>query len=127
MRTFAFERELPYVSHKVRIPVTLLGAPGVPDVEMVIDTGAEISLLNRQFIPPLAVTVAHGEAITLETASGHTAPAWVHRVEVALLGRRMMIEAAFCPDWDTANLLGMRGFFDQMVVAFDHANRRMYF
>jgi hypothetical protein len=31
-----------------------------------------------------------------------------------------------CGQWKTANLLGMRGFFDQFVVAFDHAHKRIY-
>jgi hypothetical protein len=52
--------------------------------------------------------------------------AYIHEFEIDFLGRRMTTPAAICPEWDTQNLLGIRGFFDQMVVAFDHAERRVY-
>jgi hypothetical protein len=70
--------------------------------------------------------VREGELVELEAANRDSAPAWVHPVEIDVLGRRLTIQAAICPDWDTKNLLGMRGFLDQMVVAFDHAQRRLY-
>ena len=93
---------------------------------MVLDSGAEISLLNRQFIEPLNLSVTNGQPIELMVANGDVAPAWIHAVEIDFLGRRLTIQAAICADWDTPNLLGMRGFFDQMVVAFDHAGRKLY-
>lgn len=49
-----------------------------------------------------------------------------HDVPVEFLGRRMTIEIAFIPTADKADLVGMRGFFDQMTIAFDHAARRVY-
>lgn len=40
------------------------------------------------------------------------------------MGRELTIDAAFCPAWpEMKNLLGMRGFFDQIRFSLDHANR----
>lgn len=59
-------------------------------------------------------------------ANKDSQPAWIHPVEIEFFGRPLTIEAAFCPAWDMKNLLGMRGFFDQVVIAFDHAEQRLY-
>ena len=127
MRTITFENEQTYSGNKAVSSVHLVDALLSPTVEMVLDSGAEISLLNRQFIEPLDLSVTSGQPIELMVANGDVAPAWIHAVEVDFFGRRLTIQAAICPEWDTPNLLGMRGFFDQMVVAFDHVQRRIYF
>jgi hypothetical protein len=93
---------------------------------MILDTGAEISILNRDLIRILGLQVHEGQPVELEVANRASAQAWVHPVEIEFLDRRLTIQAAICPDWDTKNYLGMRGFFDQLVIAFDHAQRRVY-
>ncbi len=126
MTVLSFERAVRYSGHKAYVSVVLTHAYLGSRVDMVLDTGAEISLLNRQFIAPLDLTVTDGEAITLIVANGDVAQAWIHSVTVDVFDRRLVVPMAICPEWDTQNLLGMRGFFDQMVVAFDHANRTIH-
>jgi len=127
MRTITFENEHRYDGNKALVLVRLPQARLHTRVEMVLDSGAEISLLNRQFIRTLNLTIEDGEPIDLMVANKDVARAYIHPVEIDFIDRRLTIQAAICPDWDTQNLLGMQGFFEQMVVAFDHAERRIYF
>jgi hypothetical protein len=126
VRTLDFARELTYTGNKVLVRVRLVGARQRHRIEMALDTGSELSILNRRFIGAVGLDVTAGEPITLMVANGEFTQAWVHPVEIEVFGERMTIEAAFCPDWNTQNLLGMRGFTDQFVVAFDHAHKRIY-
>ncbi|MDP9236741.1 MAG: hypothetical protein M3P30_04985 [Chloroflexota bacterium] len=127
MTTLEFTNELVYSGRKARVAVRLSTASPPIRIDMVLDSGAEVSVINRDFAAPLGISdVTTGEAIELIVANQDSRPAWIHQIPIEVMGRSMMIEAAFCPDWDMANLLGLRGFFDQLVVAFDHANRRLY-
>ena len=128
MRSFSFQSEHTYAGDKVVIPVSLIRPAGVElAIEMIVDSGAEVSLLSRNLIRPLRLNVEDGRPIELMVANGDVARAYIHPVEISISGRRLTVEAAVCPDWDTRNFLGMRGFFDQMAVAFDHANRTIHF
>jgi len=128
MKSFTFHNAHTYTGDKAVILVSLIRPGGVEiGIEMVIDSGAEISLLSRNLVRSLRLIVEDGRPIELVVANGDIARAYIHPVEISIAGRRLAIEAAICPDWDTKNFLGMRGFFDQMVVAFDHANRTIHF
>ena len=127
MTTIAFDRDIIYVGHKAIASVRLVEARDPILLEMVLDTGAAISLLNRYFIAELGLALHDGEPIELIVANGDSAPAWIHSIVVDVFGRRLTLDTAICPSWDTKNLLGMRGFSDQMVVAFDHGNRTIHF
>lgn len=127
MKTVIFENEYMYSGNKATVPVLLSRGRLKLRVEMVLDSGAEITLLNRQFASPLGLIINEGKPIELMVANQAVAEAWIHPVEMDVLGRHVTVNAAFCPDWDTKNLLGMHGFFEHIVLAFDHANRRIYF
>ena len=128
MRTITFQREHAYDGDKIVLPATLILPSGIEmEIYAVVDTGAELTVLNRRLAPGLRIDLYAGEPITLGVVSGHISTAYRHDVRMRVLGEERTIRAAFCPDWDTDNFLGMQGFFDQMVVAFDHAERRIYF
>ena len=127
MRAIQFADEHSYTGHKALVAVRLTDARVPIRVDMVVDSGAEVTVLHRDFLAVLGImNVATGEPIELMVANKDAAPAWIHPVSIEFLGRPMTIEAAFCPSWDMTNLLGMRGFFDQVVIGFDHAEQRLY-
>jgi predicted aspartyl protease len=127
MKVLRFANEHPYTGHKALVSVRLIGAPVPMRLNMVIDSGAEVTVMHRELLAVLGIDdVTTGIAIQLMVANKESQPAWIHRVEIECFGRRMTIDAAFCPAWDMKNLLGMRGFFDQVVIAFDHAEQRLY-
>jgi predicted aspartyl protease len=127
MKSIPFETEHLYAGHKALGSVRLIEARIPLRVDMVVDSGAEITVLNRGFVSVLGIADVHsGEPIELIVANNDSRPAWIHPVKIEVLGRTLTIEAAFCPEWDMKNLLGMRGFFDQLVIAFDHEWRQLY-
>ncbi len=72
--------------------------------------------------------ITTGDRIELAVATGEAHIAYVHRLEVDILGQRLGIPVAFCPGWPsgTQNLLGMRGFLDQLLVGLDHAAKTLF-
>jgi hypothetical protein len=127
MKSITFEDEYLYDEHKVLVWIGVQGLHVQMNVEMVIDTGASISVFNRELTRLLTAPVESGEPIELVVANRDAERAYIHEFNIDFLGRSLTIPAAICPDWNTANLLGMRGFLDQMVIAFDHAQKRIYF
>ena len=53
---------------------------------------------------------------------------YVHPIALEWLGYRLTVPIAFVPSWaeDIDNLLGMKGFFDQLLVGFHHRERLVY-
>ena len=127
MKTFRFGSEQRYTGNKALVTVRPTAVRIPIRVDMVVDSGAEVTVLNRDFLPVLGIAnVRSGEPIELMVANKDTRPAWIHPVGLEFLGRPMIVDAAFCPDWDMKNLLGMRGFFDKLVIAFDHRHQSLY-
>lgn len=114
-----------YSGHKVLLPVALLDSPGEAVIQMVLDTGASVTTLSSTVLPMLGITdVRSGQHVVMSIANDDVQDAWIHPVRIEFMGREMIIDVAFCPAWPhMKNLLGMRGFFDQMRVTLDHANR----
>ena len=128
MKRLTFDHEHSYTSHRVTLPVRLIAPTGSRLIVTMLDTGAGISVFDNDLISILEIpNIDSGERIELVVASGETHTAYVHQVEVVLLGQQLSIPVAFCPSWPsgTQNLLGMRGFLDQLVIGLDHAARQL--
>lgn len=97
-------------------------------LRLLLDTGSAITILNRGLASVLNISeiTETKEFIDLTLADLRTVRAYVHPVRVEFLGRQLTIDAAFVESHDTASVIGMRGFFDQMQIAFDHASRRVH-
>lgn len=127
MTTLTFDLEHTYGDDGIYIGVGLLVGAGGAIVEMKLDTGAAISTMHHSYLGVLGIDdVATGSAATLFLANGEGRPAWIHPVAINFFGVSMTIDVAFCPSWSMENLLGMRGFMDQVKFAVDHAKRRLY-
>ena len=121
-----FDEEYAYAGDKIVAVVRLTRAPIFP-LEMVLDTGSTVSTMNHLLLEPLGIRdVETGRPGSLAVANGETAVCWVHPVDIQAFGRAYSIDVAFCPEWNLRNLLGMRGFMDQLVFAVDHAEHRLY-
>ncbi|MBI5290053.1 MAG: retroviral-like aspartic protease family protein [Chloroflexi bacterium] len=126
MTTLDFDDEYAYRGDKIILDVRIPAAPRVP-VRMTLDTGASASTLNHTFLDVLGINdVTTGRAGSLVVANGAIASCWIHDVEPIVFGRTLRVEAAFAPGWDQRNLLGMRGFMDQLTFAVDHRAHRLY-
>jgi len=132
MITLTFQGEYSYNPQPLAIfPVRILTPSGAPYmIQAVLDTGAWHSVFSHVHAQSLGISdITSGTPIPLVAADGVRARGYAHPVTIEFLGRRMTVPIGFCPDWpaDMPNLLGMRGFFDKILVAFEHQREKMYF
>ena len=129
MITLILDKEWGYGdTHTVSLPIRVENLPYL--VEAVLDTGASVSVFDRALLPDLGISdVTTGTEIQVAVANGQRGRAYLHSLQIDILGHRLTVQAGFCPDWPegTRNLLGMRGFFEQSLVAFDHQDRKIYY
>lgn len=130
MKFVGYTHELAYrrTDHNVWVNVRFPSARQPTVVRAMLDTGAAITVLNRKWAHHLGiedVTDANDD-IELQIATKSMVKGYIHPVAAEFLGHPMIIDVAFVPSHDTADLLGMRGFFDQLQVGFDHSNRRVH-
>jgi hypothetical protein len=130
MKFIGFTHDLQYPTgdHNAYVSLRFPGARTPTVIRAMLDTGAAVSVINRQFARHLNVSniTDTTDTMTLTLADGRPVLAYVHRLPAEFLGRPLMIDVAFVPTIDTADLIGMRGFFDQMIVAFDHSRRTVH-
>jgi len=115
-------------THTVSLPVRLQNLNYF--VEATIDTGAAVSYFDSALLPDLGISdVTTGTQIALTAANGERSTGHLHALQIEILGHRLIVSAAFCPDWPqgTKNLLGMRDFFEQIRIAFEHRDRKFYY
>lgn len=130
MKFIRFEHEITYPRRDQNVHVTLRfpDAQVPTSLRLLLDTGAAVTILDRKWAKHLNIPniMSSTESISFVLADKSTVRGYVHPVRVEFLGRSMTIDAAFVPNKDMASLIGMRGFFDQMQVGFDHAARKTY-
>jgi predicted aspartyl protease len=127
---FAEEYRYPSAHEIVSVPIRIRPPGSLPfEQRAVLDTGAAVSRFDKSILSRAGITdITAGEPMKAYTADNTEYQCYVHLIEIEFMGHVMTIPAAFCDDWDKVqNLLGMRGFFEQMLAAFDHARRKFYF
>ena len=127
---FAHQHTYSSADHTVNVPIRIRPNGAAPFTERaILDTGAAISRFDKSILTRLGISdIASGVPKKVYVADNTEYQGYIHEIEIEFLGRPMRIPAVFCDDWDRVNnLLGMEGFFQQMLAAFDHARRRFYF
>lgn len=126
--------KFPYLSvgsyHMPIIPVTIRNGDSCVATEALVDSGAAGSLFDAQFAQVLGVRSLKdgGEQMLFEGVSGHTLLGY--RYEVTLeVGRHQFerVPIAFTaemPD-NAVNILGQRGFFELLPIAFSYGKREI--
>jgi len=129
MTSLTFDDEFSYGNrHAITLPVRLENLPYL--IEALLDTGAAVSLFDSALLPDLGISdITAGQRVELRAANNEKGIGYVHSLQIEILGRRLMIPVAFSEDWPqgTRNLLGMRGFFEQVLVAFEHRERKFHY
>jgi Aspartyl protease len=128
-----FEERVAYVHalHSLSVPLRILPLTGAPfTVNAILDTGAAMSTLDRALAARLGIAdVTSGTPTPVRLPDSSYADAFSHDVTVELFGRRLLLPALMCPSWPegTENLLGMKGFFEQILFGLNHAERAFYY
>lgn len=125
--TITFPQEFGYPG-ELRPSLTIEVVPPIGstiELPVILDTGASISKFDHAQAARMGVTDIRSSSriIRPRTASNQLGVGYVHDVQIVFLGR-----TAFCPDWPKGghNLLGMEGFFEHAIFAFDHVRRMVY-
>lgn len=125
-----FEQEHTYgPQHVAIVPVTFHVQSGPVNISAFLDTGASTSVFNRTIAPRLGIgDITTGDPIDFRLPNGTVIRGYAHPLDTEFLGHRLTVPIAFCPDLpdNSPNLLGMRGFFEQLVVALEHGGRKVY-
>ena len=131
MKFIGFEHEITYPvrEQNVYVKIRFPDARVPTSLRLLLDTGAAVTVLDRSLAKHLNIPKITGskDTVDLILADKSRVKGYVHSVRVEFLGKPMMIDAAFVPSKEMESLIGMRGFFDKMQVAFDHAARKAYF
>jgi len=114
-------------SPEVQIRIFPKGIGSVPvAITAVLDSGASVSMFDKSLLGLFGIAdIATGQKGEVRTANNEIADAFVHNLDIEFLGRQMTIPVMFSPVWPdgTPNLLGMKGFFEQLLIAFKHQER----
>lgn len=126
-----FEEEYTYgARHVAAVPVKFHPPSGLSfSVAAFLDTGAWTSVFNCSIASRLGIPdISTGDPIDFRLPNGDQVQGYAHPVDLEFLGHRLTVPIAFCPSFPTnsPSLLGMRGFFEQIRVAFEHGTRKVY-
>jgi predicted aspartyl protease len=122
-----FDVEYAYNDDEIVIGVLMPSSRGGTRADLVLDTGTNFSTLHHSLLRSLGIfDVTTGRQATISLAGGQSATCWLHPIVMEIFGTRLTVDVAFCSEWEMKNLLGMRGFMDQVVFAVDHARHRLY-
>lgn len=112
------------------LDVTLFGPAGEEDTLAIIDTGAKYCLFDGRRAESIGLDLAAGRRERLSGLAGEFF-AWVHPVELEILGSRFACEVAFSEHPIPRELLGRHtlfqhirlGFREGLLVGFFHPTR----
>ncbi|MEX2158667.1 MAG: retropepsin-like aspartic protease [Dehalococcoidia bacterium] len=116
----------------INVVVRVFGTNEAPPISInaLLDTGAEHSVFDKALLPLLEIAdVTVGTPYLVQTADNREAMGYLHDLDVEFLGYQFTVPVGFVPAWPEGidNLLGMGGFFDQMVFGIDHRTRNLAF
>jgi hypothetical protein len=96
------------------------------DVDCLIDSGADDTLINAKLAGLLGIAVTAGTRRLYQGIAHAPIPAYDHTVlmQIANDTHQFAITAAFMPELRTACLLGRHGFFEHYKVVFEQYKDR---
>ena len=110
-------RELEQDSIFPALDVSLIGPEGADDLIAIIDTGAKYCLFSGDRASSIGIDLTAGRREILSGLAGQLS-AWVHHVELEILGTRFQCEVAFSEQPIPRELLGRHTFLTQVRVGF---------
>jgi predicted aspartyl protease len=110
-------RELEQDSFFPVLDVTLIGPQGEDELIAIVDTGATYCLFSGVRAPAIGIELLSGRRVTLSGLAGQMT-AWIHSVELEILGTRFQCEVAFSEQPIPRELLGRHSLFNQVRLGF---------
>jgi len=110
-------RQLGQDSFFPALDVTLIGPQGADELIAIVDTGATYCLFSGVRAPAIGIDLISGKRVRLSGLAGQMT-AWIHSVELEILGTRFHCEVAFSEQPIPRELLGRHTLFDQIRLGF---------
>src|SRR6266516_7704998 len=104
------------------IPVRVAASDQWIDYEVLVDSGADISIFDAELAERLGINLESGEHATIFGATGSAQDVYIHPVELTVGPRTFGARVAFMSTSQPYRLPGQQGFFSQFLVAFDQPN-----
>jgi len=107
------------------LDLTVIGPTNAVDLLAVIDTGAQYSLFNGARAALIGLDLTAGKRVILGGLAGRMI-AWLHQVDLEILGARFRCEVAFSEQPIPRELLGRHTVFKQIRIAFREGTSCVY-
>lgn len=118
---FRYKRYSPSVLRPV-IPIKVFYKGKGTRYEVLIDSGADISIFSSVVAETLGIKMTTGEKSLISGVTGDVKPYWIHKVDL-LIGERIFknVKVGFFQgmEEDGYGIVGQKGFFELFVVKFD--------
>jgi Aspartyl protease len=103
------------------IPVTIKLGRRSAQYDILIDSGADMNILDSEVAKDLGIKLESGTLATVMGATGEAETVYVHQVTFTVGSESFRTRAAFLARPQSYGLAGQRGFFDHFKVTFNLA------
>lgn len=99
------------------------------ELSVYVDSGADISVLQRSFGELLGIDMESGKFAVFEGAGGGKIEAFIHKVTLRIGDYHLETDVAFCKNPETLipNIIGRFNIFDELEIDFKNLNRQTCF
>lgn len=96
-------------------------------VTMLIDSGADISVLSRGYGELFGHNVEKGRPIRLKSIQGTFLQAYIHNMEMLVGEQAVAVEVAISKEDDIRNVMGRKSLFDLFEIHFKNKKQETWF
>ncbi len=107
------------------IPITLIKESIEIDIDVLIDSGANISVFREEIAECLEIVIEDGEEILLQGLGGRIV-GYIHELRVRVDDEEFPCKVVFSKELTVGlNILGREGFFEYFQVTFNEGAREV--
>ncbi len=107
------------------IPITLIKESIEIDIDVLIDSGANISVFREEIAECLEIVIEDGEEILLQGLGGRIV-GYIHKLRVRVDDEEFPCKVVFSKELTVGlNILGREGFFEYFQVTFNEGAREV--
>jgi hypothetical protein len=96
-------------------------------ITMYVDSGADISIISRDFGELFGHKLEKGRKIKLKGIGDIHIIAYVHKMEMLIGTHAALVEVAIAVNNDVPNVIGRRGLFDIFEIQFKNKKQQTWF
>lgn len=118
-----------YIDGRYRpfIPIKLEGPRDSIQLEVLVDSGADICMVDADLGRAIGLTIEEGEPFELGGVTGTTQMGYIHTVTITVGRSSFRTKAGFMDNMRDGSygMVGQKGFFDRFAIKFDYAEKKI--